>query len=398
MFDATIPEPGWNREPRRLRIAVYMQDLAGGGSERVNLTLAREWQAKGHDVTLLLHSMAGELIPILPAGVRVVSFETRRVLADVPRLARFLRHEKPDVLVASLEHNNIAALLAKALSFSRTRVLICQHNPFSTAAAGVPRGLSYRAMPYLYWMCAPLACKLIAVSRGVADDTRAVTRMPGKKIVSIYNPVLTPEFDQLAEGACTHPWLQPGQPPVFVGAGRLHPQKHHAFLVRAIAAHARRGGNGRLMVLGEGAEREELQGLANQLGVADRVSFPGFVKNPLPYIRRAKAFVLGSRYEGLGNVLVEAMGVGTPVISTDCTYGPSEILEDGRHGVLVPVDDPEAMAVAMANDLRARWPAEALMLRAASFRSSVIADQYLALMVGAGGFAKGTVDQRGRWA
>ena len=369
----------------RLRIAVYMQDLAGGGSERVNVTLAREWQQLGHEVTLLLHEKAGDLVDLLPPDLKVVSFETSRVLADIPKLVRYLRVHKPDVLIASLEHNNVAAMVAKAIAVSRTRVIICQHNPFSTEAAGVRRGFTYRLMPSLYRLLGPLASGVVAVSQGVALDVAAVTGIPLKRITPIYNPVVTRDFDALADEPVEHPWMRDGEPRFFVSAGRLVAQKNHQMLVRAFAAHVHRGADSRLVILGSGPERERLMALAVELGVGDRFGLPGFIDNPLPFIRRAAAFVLTSRYEGFGNVLVEAMGVGTPVISVDCPHGPAEILDGGQYGLLTPVDDIDALSRALDIDTKRRWPAEVLRCRAAAFRAQTIADAYLALMAPSAG-------------
>jgi glycosyltransferase involved in cell wall biosynthesis len=134
------------------------------------------------------------------------------------------------------------------------------------------------------------------------------------------------------------------------------------------------------MILGNGPLKAELEAFARELGIADQVALPGFVHNPLPYMRRAAAFVLTSDYEGFGNTIVEALGCGTPVVSVDCPFGPTEILEGGRYGRLVPRHDVEALAHALSPDLREYWPPEMLIGRARAFSSSASAAAYLALM------------------
>jgi glycosyltransferase involved in cell wall biosynthesis len=192
--------------------------------------------------------------------------------------------------------------------------------------------------------------------------------------------VITTDFEDRAAEPVNHPWLKHSSPPVYLSAGRLAVEKDHATLLRAFALYCQDGRPGRLMILGEGPLRAELQVLSNALGISERVTMPGFVPNPLPYIRRAAAFVLTSRAEGFGNVLVEALGVGTPVISTDCPYGPAEILDHGRYGLLVPCEDPVSLAAAISPHLRNVWPSDLLKRRGHAFSAGQSATSYLALM------------------
>jgi glycosyltransferase involved in cell wall biosynthesis len=204
--------------------------------------------------------------------------------------------------------------------------------------------------------------------------------MPRRKLRTIYNPVVDDTFEARSRVPVAHPWFrQPGEP-VFVTAGRLVAQKDHETLLRALALHRQRI-PGRLLILGEGPMRDRLGALAAELGVDDAVDFLGFQANPLPMFRNADAFILSSRAEGFGNVLVEAMACGTPVISTDCRYGPAEILAGGRFGTLVPPHDPVSLAVAMDGvaALRARCPADMLRARAAEFTLAACADRYRTL-------------------
>jgi glycosyltransferase involved in cell wall biosynthesis len=370
---ATRRAPG-----RALSLAFYMPSLAGGGAERMTLTLIGALIARGARTTLLLSNAVGPLADDVPPACDIVDFGTRRTAFDLPRLRRFLRDRRPDVLLTSMNHNNVVAMIAKPLARSGTRLVIMLHNALS-AEAGAGASLGYRVLPYFYRALAPAADGIVAVSRGVADDAAAAAGISRGSISVLHNPIIDPGFSTRAAAPADHPWLQEPGVPVFVTAGRLVPQKDHAVLLHAMAIRLRRG-PARLIVLGDGPERATLERLADTLGIGAHVAFPGFVANPLPYFRAAAAFVLSSRFEGFGNVLVEALGCGTPVISTDCTYGPSEILEDGAWGVLTPVGDAGAMASAMATDLRARWPAAALRARAATFGVDRVADDYLAFL------------------
>jgi glycosyltransferase involved in cell wall biosynthesis len=361
-----------------LRIAVYMNDLSGGGTERTNLELIEQWRTAGHAVTLLLHARDGELAEQLPPDLPVVEFATHRSIADVMPLARFLRHRPTDILITSLDHNNIVGILAKLLARIQTPIIICQHNPFINDAARIT-SWTYHALPLLYRLLVPAAAGVVAVSEGVAADFSRVTRRPAKDITTIYNPIIGQSFTARANQALSHHWFDTDEP-VYITAGRLVKQKNHAHLLRSFAKHCTEGGRGRLMILGDGPLRADLEQLATHLCIRQRTKFEGFVQNPLPYIRQAAAFVLSSRYEGFGNVLVEALGVGTPVISVDCNFGPSEILANGRFGRLVPNDDVDALASAFSPELRTIWPAEMLRARAGDFTAAASARRYLDLM------------------
>ncbi|HYZ23144.1 MAG TPA: glycosyltransferase [Rhodopila sp.] len=365
--------------PRPMSVAIYLHDLAGGGVERQSLIIAEEFRRSGIEVTMVLHRLRGQLLHEMPAGLRVVDLHSSRTLGDIWPLIRFLRRERPDVLLSNLDLNNVAALLAKAVSFSRTRTVICQHNPI-TASFGGGENWMYRAVPHAYRMLRPLISSAVAVSRGVADELCDVAGLPRDRVVTITNPVIGPEFHDRSQLPVSHPWFADEHRPVFVTAGRLVVQKDHETLLRAMALH-RQVGAGRLIVLGCGPLEQPLRTLAQELGIADSVDFAGFQANALPYFRQADAFILSSRCEGFGNVLVEALGCGTPVISTRCEHGPAEILADGRYGVLVEPRNPTALAAAMndAATLRERFPPEELRLRAADFSYAACAARYITM-------------------
>jgi glycosyltransferase involved in cell wall biosynthesis len=164
------------------------------------------------------------------------------------------------------------------------------------------------------------------------------------------NPVLTPAFDHLSREPVHHPWFDHGAPPVVLGVGRLQKAKGFPLLIESFAQVARTN-ECRLMILGEGVERAGLEQLVRKLGLERSVTLPGFVVNPLPYMRRARVFVLASEYEGMPNSLLQAIACGTAVVSTDCESGPREILANGDRGRLVPVGDVKAMTEAIIDAL-----------------------------------------------
>ncbi len=358
----------------KMKVALFMHDFAGGGVEKMRLALAAALVCAQCEVSIVVVRASGPLLTHVPPGVEVFDLQSRRLLWAIPGLIRHIRALRPHVLMSSLDHNNIAALCACGLSGTRTRLVICQHNALSQE---VRLGWKYRVIPVLYRLFAGRADAIVAVSRGVADDLTSTAHLPRRAIEVISNPVV--ESGALRPvGPSPHPWFTNTEIPVFVFVGRLVAQKDPLTLLAAFACHASRHA-ARLVVLGDGPLREEMVCAAAQAGVAEYVHFAGFVHDPRAWIAHAHALVLTSRYEGFANVIVEALACGTPVIATDCPYGPAEILADGRYGILVKVGDANALAASMACDIRARFSASDLHARAMDFTVQKAAASYLAL-------------------
>jgi glycosyltransferase involved in cell wall biosynthesis len=324
-----------------------MPTLAGGGAERVMLTLARGFLQRGHSVDLIVVKAEGPLLADVPPGVQLVELRSRRVLYSIFRLAQYLRRERPAALLATLTNANAAAVIARWLSGQSTRVVIRQ-------AYHLTRGLEIEKFTVLEaalerllvrW-CYPWADRVVAVSAGVAVDLQTRPYLRRTSIHVAPNPVVTSELRRLVDMDIDHPWFHTGAPPVVLAVGRLTVAKQFDVLIRAFA-QLRQRTNARLVILGEGEERQSLEGLVRQLGIADAVSLPGFVSNPFPAMAKSKVFVLSSAFEGLPGVLIQALACGTKVVATDCESGPREILDGGRFGRLVPVGNVDALADAI---------------------------------------------------
>jgi glycosyltransferase involved in cell wall biosynthesis len=365
--------------PRPMSVAIYLHDLSGGGVERQSLIIAEEFRRQGVDVTLLLHRLRGQLLDQVPAGIRIVDMNSSRTLTDIPRLVRFLRTEQPDILLSNGDLNNVAALLAKGMSFGSTKLVICQHNPISANFVACENWM-YRYVGLFYRMLSPFLSQAVAVSEGVAGELGAIAGLRKERILTINNPVVGLDFKERSEAPIDHPWFQDRDRPIFVTAGRLVPQKDHDTMLRALAIH-RKQFDSRLIVLGVGPLQTALRDLAVRLDIAKSVDFVGFQANSLPFLRQADAFLLSSRCEGFGNVIVEALGCGTPVISSRCEHGPTEILDNGRYGMLVQPRDPVALAAAMdqVQTLRERFPIGMLRRRAADFSYAACTSQYMTM-------------------
>jgi glycosyltransferase involved in cell wall biosynthesis len=305
-----------------------------------------------------------------------VNLDSHRTLQDVLLLRRYLRAEQPSVFMANVDHNNVAASMANALAATETKLVICQHNPLSSGFHATVNW-KHRVVPWCYGALSGYIDHAVAVSDGIANELVQHAGLPAGKVSTIFNAVIGDDFAARAAEPVTHPWLANKDRPVFVTAGRLVEMKDHRTLLRAFALHVRNN-PARLMILGSGPMLDELRGVASGLGIADDVDFAGFVPNPLPYMRAADAFVLSSRSEGFGNVLVEAMGCGTPILSTDCPHGPGDILARGQYGLLVPAQDPEALASGFSRILKQaeRWPEALLRTRANEFTYEACAEAY----------------------
>jgi glycosyltransferase involved in cell wall biosynthesis len=346
------------------KLAIFLMDLAGGGAERVMINLALGFANRGLNVDLVLVKAEGPYLFHLPSNINLVKLEKSRLLLSLPALIRYLRQTRPTILMSALEDTNTVALWARKLAGVSTRVIVTVHNHLSCESQNSTQ-LKRRLTPQLVKMFYPWADHVVAVSQGVASDLIKIGIEP-QKVQAIYNPIVTSELRLRLQETIEHPWFEPGQPPVILGVGRLTRQKDFSTLLRAFAQLNRRN-TSRLMILGEGEERIELEKLARELGIAENVMFPGFVTNPYAYMTQAKAVVLSSAWEGFGNVLVEAMAAGTPVIATDCESGPAEILANGKYGKLVRVGNPEEMAIAIAATFEHSVDVEELKKRAEEF-------------------------------
>ena len=344
------------------------------------VNLATEFSRRGAHVSLVLSSAEGPLLSLVPPCVSVIDLRSPRVLRSLPGLVRYLRRERPDALLSAMTHANLIALWARRIARGRTRLVVSERNTLSRTSRSSPV-IRQRLMPQLAKRFYPWADKVVAVSQGVADDLASVASLPRRRITVIYNPLVSQSISHRAQQPTGHPWFESGGSPVILAAGRLTPQKDFATLIQAfVKVRSRHSAN--LVILGEGAERQELARLVRRLRLGDHVSMPGFVENPLSYMARAAVVVLSSQWEGFPAVLVEAMACGTAVVSTDCPSGPAEILENGKHGSLVPVGDISALADAIARTLDAEADGNGLRRRASAFQVREGADAYLRLLLG----------------
>jgi glycosyltransferase involved in cell wall biosynthesis len=326
------------------KLTFFLNDLAGGGAERVMLNLANGFASQGEAVDLVLARKEGSYLSEIDRRVKVIDLKATSLLRSLPSFVNYLQQQRPAAVISALEDTNLIALFAKIIMGGAIPTFVTVHNNLSQEVYHAQQ-LKRKIVPYLLRWIYPFADGVVCVSEGVARDLVKLG-VDRRQIHVIYNPIVTPELIEKQQAPLDHPWFLPDRPPVILGVGRLTPQKDFPTLIRAFAL-VRQQQPARLILLGEGEERSSLASLIEKLHLQEEVDLPGFVDNPFAYMARARVLVLSSAWEGFGNVLVEAMAAGTPVVSTDCPSGPAEILANGEYGQLVGIADSEAMARAI---------------------------------------------------
>lgn len=358
-------------------ISILLPDLSGGGAERVCCDLAREFVGAGHDVELVVMQAKGELLEEARSLCAITDLGIARARQLPAALIRHIGAHKPDIVLAAMWPLTVIAPVAARLSGHRPRVLVCEHGILSCGYEGwgpVHRAMLRASAAFGY----RLADRRIGVSGGVARDMAKLSGMPETAFDVVYNPIVqhpTPDSREL--GRAEQLWNAPSGGRI-LSVGTLKAVKNQALLFQAFSRLDMP--DARLLLLGHGAEKDALLDLAVRLDITERVIFGGFKNDPTPFYATADLFVLSSNSEGFGNVIVEAMAQGTPVVSTDCPSGPREILADGKYGRLTPVGDAVALAAAMQDALRQARNSAELKVRAAEFSPAKAARAYLDLM------------------
>lgn len=329
---------------KTFRVALYLGFFGGGGIERITANLAHGFVKSGIEIDLLHTNQESPHLWRLPSETRIINLKTATIYKTLPGIVSYLKQESPSAFLSASHFMNEISVLAKFISGSQTRLIVAEHNHLSKSTSNAT--LRDRLAPFFSSLLYPWADGIVAVSDGVAKDLAQTAHLPLDKIQTIYNPVITKEILASAKEPVEHPWLTAKECPVILGVGKLEAQKDFPNLIRAFA-QVRAVQEARLIILGWGPDREKLEALIKELNLEEYVDLPGYTQNPYAYMANASLFVLSSAWEGLPTVLIEAMALGTPVVSTDCESGPSEILANGKYGHLVPVSDTKALADAI---------------------------------------------------
>lgn len=359
-------------------LAVFMPSLAGGGAEGVMTDLMNGFSDRGVRVELLMPEVAGINLARLSPRVQITNLQASSVLRAVPKLHRRLRTGRHEALLSMMSHANIAACAAAA-SIPRAKLRVILSERMSLEArerfyTSVAERIVRTVMPLAFRR----ADAIVVPSRDMAPNLIRHTRLPEQVFHAIPNPL---PLDEVAT-RCAAAWplgddlVKQGKR-IVLAAGRLSAVKDFPILLGAFAQLDPRK-NAHLVIVGEGEERASLEQTVAALGLAGRVSLPGHLSDPLPAMARADVFVLSSRFEGMPNVLLQALAAKAPVVSTDCPTGPRQILENGKYGALVPVGDVAKMAAAI--DAALSYPSPPASIDLSQYMPDTIIDSYLAVL------------------
>ncbi|WP_268225533.1 glycosyltransferase [Sinomicrobium oceani] len=361
------------------KVCFFIGSMALGGIGKLTLHLMEEFVKKGILVDLFLMKDGGEYMEQIPKEVRIF-IEEGSYFKRIYKFVVYLNREKPMVSISARQRQDLVNIFGCMMSFNKTQPVISIHTNVSVEnkQKANSRNNNVYVVILSKWLY-KIPKKFIAVSKGVADDFTKRTGIKRANIKVIYNPVYKPytEVPKLQQTLPIYEQLiSEKNKRYIIGVGRLTQQKDFFTLIKAFKI-VRQKVDVVLIILGEGPLRKDLEKLIVKLNLEKYIFLLGFVNNPQYYIKRADLFVLSSKWEGFGNVIVESLGVGTPVVSTDCPSGPREILEDGKYGRLVSVENPSEMAAAIIDTLSKSKDSDLLVNRAKDFSSEKIAEEYL---------------------
>ncbi len=363
------------------KISILTHDIGGGTFTNLCTALVRGFQELGANCQLVVLKASDEEMARYP-DVPIVSLNVQRTAFSLQPTVRYLRAYQPDLLFPMPWYFNVVAVWARYLAGVSTKVVLGEHNIISLEA-----GIEHRDKPHLRFLPVlmrytyPHGDGLIGVSKDTITDLVETLKIPAKiPMRVVLNPINRDRVEQLVQSPIEHPWFHPQEVPVIVTAARLAKQKQLDGLLRAFA-QVNQVMPARLVILGEGPLRAELERLCQELGVAEAVWMPGYDTNPYRYMAAADVFVLASAWEGCPIALQEAMACGAPVVVTDAPGGMKDIVEYGQHGVLVPTGEPQALARGLLQilqnpDLKQHYRQQSL-LRSQDFHYLNTSRQYL---------------------
>lgn len=369
------------REMKRLMIII--PSLGGGGAERVVINLLKGLDMNEFLVTLVVYESdfayplpdtVDVAVLDIHSGGNILTF-IKNFVNKIISIARFIKKNRPDIVFSLISSTNVTVVLARWLSGIPCNLILSER---SHPSETLKNSYYDRTTAYLMKHTYPKVEKIIAVSEEIQQDLIRNFNVPPGKVKVIYNPVDIREIETLSHEEVDHIWFR-DKLPIIVSVGRLTRQKGYSYLIKAFSI-VRKSVPCRLLLIGEGEEREELTDIAKSSGIENYVEFIGFQKNPYKYMARSSVFVLSSVYEGLPNVILEAMVLGLPVVATNCPSGPAEIIEDRKNGLLVPVRDEKALAdvivEVLTNDELRSELSRAAKMRAQSFALDRVIEQY----------------------
>lgn len=357
-------------------VIFYLDNLKGGGVQRRTMRLLKgvveQSESNYLDINLIINQGAGENMHLVPSGVKLNILEENRELS----LEQVLIKLKPDIVVSCMGQQFMQVIRYKSKLPATCRWYIIQAVPVNLVAnSWLGNFIRRLAIRYFY----PKADNIICVSKDVQSTIDSLGLQ--KKTLTIFNPVVSEDLLDLANESIEHEFFSK-EHTVLVAAGRLNVQKDYITLIKAFSLLKKMNANNvsyKLLILGDGELYGKINSLIFELGLSYDIDLVGFVDNPYNYIKKSDLFVMSSLWEGLPNAMVEALAIGKKVVSTDCVAGPREILDNGKYGTLVPMQDPVSLAEGIIYELEQNRDTEVLTRRGWMFSVKNSAKNYIKL-------------------
>tara|TARA_Y100000590_G_scaffold465489_1_gene637936 strand:+ start:2186 stop:3319 length:1134 start_codon:yes stop_codon:yes gene_type:complete len=359
---------------KKKNIGIIIPDLRVGGAERVYLNLAISWKKKGYEVIFILMNLNGEFIDLIPKDIKIHSLNVKKIRNIIFPLFKLLKNNKIDVIIAAMWPLTSAVVVSWLLSGRKNTLYLAEHVHLSSSCK-YEIHFPLFLLKYILKLTYPLAQGIICVSNGVKQDLCSFVKI-NDKIKVIYNPI-SKKYNNIKPSLSFKNNLW-GKKVKFriLSVGSLKEQKDHKTLIQAFSLLVKEF-NCKLVIVGDGHLKNELNSQIDELGLQDRVNLVGYYKDPSMWYKTADLFILSSRWEGFANVIVESLQFGLQVVSTDCLSGPSEILAKGEYGTLVPISNPIKLYQSMKKVLEIKYNKKKLIKRSLDFNIDKISEEYL---------------------
>lgn len=362
-----------NRKEEKIKILFFLSNLSGGGAQRtmVNLLRGLDRNKFKPSLALLNYDANDAYANLMPPDIEVININSRGRFAAW-KIKKLIESMEPDILFSTLPQVNFAVWLGNKLSNKPGKLVLRETNyreiGFNTTSI----------LQMLYKKMYRDADKVIALSEGVKNHMFNTYKLEESTITRIYNPVDVKKIKELSEDKCDVDYTKKFK---LVACGRLAKQKNYPLLINALGILKEKGySEFELFIMGTGPDEKAIEEMIISKGLNENIKLIGFQNNPYAYMEKADLFILSSLWEGFGHVIVEAMACGTPVVSTDCPHGPSEILENGKYGWLVPNDDLDkltsTLSKLMSNPNEIMQMANKVRVRAKEFDVQYITREY----------------------
>ena len=358
-----------------IKLMIVTPNFNGGGAQRIAVNLANYYSSIGIDVSLLVFNSNGPYKNQVSDTVKLIDIHAPRVRNSFFKVRKIINSHKPTHILSVIRDGNI--LLGLALLFNRKPILV--YREASTLdnikrESFLRRCISIFKLKIGYFR----ADRVIANSEDTRKDLIDYKIKKPHKIIVISNPVLPVNMNELKNKKAKHEWLE-SENKIILSVGRFHPLKNQALLIETFNEVVHKVPEARLLLIGEGELKNKLENKIIDLGLSEFAQILSFQKNPWPFYKAASVFALTSEWEGFGNVIVEALACGTPVVSTDCPGGPRFILDEGKYGLLIKPNDKDELESALIALLTQSivFKEEDLIRRAKDFSVENIGGDYM---------------------